>query len=247
MDIRNCRALNEVLSLDDTWACNSLDREAIFLLSIVLTLAVGGTLDEVDLSVEVWSGSSVDGGAETSSTAFGLWTSWNAIANWGVQGVQVVSPCLVEVGDWLRGWRVASTSVSRGDRGATTAGNWLLWIVSNVFKSSYSRTRATYSQNWLLLLDWADAACEATTSTRLANTAIGSWSGLTTVTTENLLRKRLGLALLTICALYVSAASKRMGIKDRLPAWIMALKSRAALLVAPFGWAISTTVSWTYV
>lgn len=103
VDIRNCRALNKVLSLDDTWACNPLDREAILLLSIVLTLAVGGTLDEVDLTVEVWSGSSVDGGAETSSTALGLWTSWNAIASWGGQGVQVVSPCLVDVGDWLRG------------------------------------------------------------------------------------------------------------------------------------------------
>ena len=103
--------------------------------------------------------------------------------------------------------------------------------------------RATYSQNWLLLLEWADAAREATTSTRLANTAIGSWSGLTTVATEDLLCKSLGLFLRTVYTEIVSVAFKRMRIKDHLPAWIMALKSAAALLVAPFGLAISAKIS----
>lgn len=96
VDIRNCGSRDKVLGLDDTWAGDTLNREStLVLLSVV---AVGGTLDKVDLSVEVWGGSRVDGGAETSSTSLGLWTSWNAVACWGVQGVQVMSPCLIDVG-----------------------------------------------------------------------------------------------------------------------------------------------------
>lgn len=78
IDIRNCGSLDKVLGLDDTWAGDAFDRESpLVLLSIV---AVGGSLNKVDLSVEVWGRSRVDGGAKASSTSLGLWTSGDAVA-----------------------------------------------------------------------------------------------------------------------------------------------------------------------